>query len=71
MITQIIKLDIGKRSDHVELEKCKVALQANHKVKWCVDSGCSKHMTGRKQFFLSLDERKEGMSHLVMNNQLE
>jgi hypothetical protein len=25
-----------------------------------VDSGCSKHMTGRKQLFVELDEGKEG-----------
>ena len=48
------------KSDHVEYEKCTLALQVNHKVKWCVDSGCSKHMTGRKQNFVTLDEGKEG-----------
>ena len=49
-----------KKSDQMELEKCKVALQASHNIKWCMDNRCSKHMTGRKQFFVSLDERKEG-----------
>jgi hypothetical protein len=49
-----------RKNDHLEIEECKIALQADHKVKWCVDSGCSKHMTGRKQIFDSLDERKEG-----------
>ena len=37
-----------KKNNHVEFEECKYALQADHKVKWVVDSGCSKHMTGKK-----------------------
>ena len=49
-----------RKNDHLEIEECKLVLQADHKVKWCVDSGCSKHMIGRKQIFDSLDERKEG-----------
>ena len=28
-----------KKSDHLESENCTLALQADHKVKWCVDSG--------------------------------
>jgi hypothetical protein len=35
-----------------------------------VDSGCSKHMTGRKQLFVELDEGKEGTTPLEMINQL-
>ncbi|XP_070020222.1 uncharacterized protein [Nicotiana sylvestris] len=27
---------------------------------WCMDSGCSKHMTGNKDQFLSLEDLKEG-----------
>ena len=49
-----------KKSDHLESEKCTLALQADHNVKWCVDSGCSKHMIGRKHNFFTLDEGKEG-----------
>ena len=49
-----------KKSDHLESEKCTLALQVDHKVKWCVDSGCSKHMTGMKHNFVTLDEGKEG-----------
>ena len=45
---------------HLESEKCTLALQADHKAKWCVDSGCSKHMIRRKQIFVTLDEGKEG-----------
>jgi hypothetical protein len=47
-----------RKNDYLEIEECKLALQDDHKVKWCVDSGCSKHMTSRKQIFDSLDERK-------------
>jgi hypothetical protein len=43
-------------------KKCTIALQEEHKVKWVVDSGCSKHMKGRKQLFVELDEGKEGTS---------
>jgi hypothetical protein len=49
-----------RKNDHLEIEECKRVLQDDHKVKWCVDSGCSKHMRGRKQIFDYLDERKEG-----------
>jgi hypothetical protein len=49
-----------KKSENLNTEKCTIALQAEHKVKWVVDSGCSKHMTGRKQLFVELDEGKEG-----------
>ena len=41
-------------------KKCTLALQVDHIVKWCVDSGCSKHMTGIKHNFVTLDEGKEG-----------
>ena len=49
-----------KESENLNIEKCTIALQAEHKVKWVVDSGCSKHMTGRKQLFVELDKGKEG-----------
>jgi hypothetical protein len=49
-----------KKSENLNIEKCTIALQVEHKVKWVVDSGCSKHMTGRKQLFVELDEGKEG-----------
>ena len=47
-----------KKSDHLESEKCTLALHADHKVKWCVYSGFSKHMIGRKHNFVTLDEGK-------------
>jgi hypothetical protein len=46
------------KSDHLESENCTLSLQDDHKVKWCVDSGCSKHMTSRKHNFFTLDEGK-------------
>ena len=49
-----------KKSENLNIEKCTIALQAEHKVKWVVDSGFSNHMTGRKQLFVELDEGKEG-----------
>ena len=49
-----------KKNQHLNIEDCNLALQENHKVKWCVDSGCSKYMTGRKHNFITLDEGKEG-----------
>jgi hypothetical protein len=49
-----------KKSENLKIEKCTIALQAEHKVKWVVDNGCSKHMIGRKQLFVELDEGKEG-----------
>jgi hypothetical protein len=44
----------------LNIEECIIALQAEQKVKWVVNSGCSKNMTGRKQLFVELDEGKEG-----------
>jgi hypothetical protein len=53
-----------KKSKNLNIEKCTIALQEEHKVKWVVDSGCSKHMTGRKQLFFELDEGKRRYNHL-------
>ena len=42
-------------------EKCRIASQAQDKSEqWCVDSGCSKHMTGDKSKFITLDKNKIG-----------
>jgi hypothetical protein len=41
--------------------KCKVALYAKDKIsQWYVDSGCSKHMTGDQNKFLSLKKENKG-----------
>ena len=52
-----------KKSDHLESKKCTLALHVDLKVKWCVDSGCSKHMTGIKHYFVTLDEQKEAYNY--------
>ena len=54
--TQIWK----RKTENLKAEKCNVALQAEHKIKWIVDSGYSKHMIGNKHFFIKLDKGKEG-----------
>jgi hypothetical protein len=49
-----------RKQDQYSNEECTVALQAKQKKHgWYVDSGCSKHMTGDKDKFLTL--RKEKM----------
>jgi hypothetical protein len=42
-------------------EECTVTLQAKQKKRgWYVDSGCSKHMTGDRDMFLTLQEERDG-----------
>jgi hypothetical protein len=41
--------------------QCSLSLQAQHrKSDWYVDSGCSKHMTGDRNMFLTLKKEKDG-----------
>jgi hypothetical protein len=41
--------------------ECKVALYEKDKIsQWCVDSGCSKHMTGDQNKFIILEKEKKG-----------
>ena len=48
-----------RKQDQYSNEECTVALQAKQKkLGWYVDSGCSKHMKGDRDKFLTL-ERKE------------
>jgi hypothetical protein len=50
-----------RKQDHYNNEECTVALQAKKKKHgWYVDSGCSKHMTGDKDKFLTLRKEKNG-----------
>ncbi len=49
-----------RKTENLKAEKCNVALQTEHKIKWIVDNGCSKHMIGSKHFFIKLDLGKEG-----------
>jgi hypothetical protein len=42
-------------------EECIVTLQAKHKKHgWYVDSGCSKHMIGDRDKFLTLQKERDG-----------
>jgi hypothetical protein len=44
-----------RKQDQYSNEECTVALQAKQKKRgWYVDSGCSKHMTGDRDKFLTL-----------------
>ena len=52
--TQIWK----RKTENLKAENCNVALQAEHKIKWIIDSGCSKHMTGSKHLFIKLNKGK-------------
>jgi hypothetical protein len=50
-----------RKQDRYNNEECIVALQAkNKKHSWYVDIGCSKHMTGDKDKFLTLQKEKNG-----------
>jgi hypothetical protein len=50
-----------RKKDQYNNEECTVALQAKQKKNgWYVDSGCSKHMTGDKDKFLTLRKEKNG-----------
>jgi hypothetical protein len=50
-----------RKQDQYNNEECTVALQAKKKKHgWYVDSGCSKHMTGDKDKFLTLRKEKNG-----------
>lgn len=46
-------------------KKCLIALKAKSNIKfWYVDSGCSTHMTGDKNKFISLKKKKDGTMSL-------
>jgi hypothetical protein len=50
-----------RKQDQYSNEECIVSLQAKHKKRgWYVDSGCSKHMTGDRDKFLTLREERDG-----------
>jgi hypothetical protein len=50
-----------KNLDQYSNVECIVALQAKHKKHgWYVDSGCSKHMTGDRDKFLTLRKERDG-----------
>ena len=44
-----------------KVNKCDLALTARDlKSQWYLDSGCSKHMTGDRNKFITFDEKKTG-----------
>jgi hypothetical protein len=50
-----------RKQNQYNNEECTLALQAQHKKRgWYVDSGCSKHMTGDKDKFLTLKKERDG-----------
>jgi hypothetical protein len=43
-----------RKQNHYNNEECTLVLQARHKKRdWCVDSGCSKHMTGDEDMYIT------------------
>jgi hypothetical protein len=50
-----------KKQGQFNTEECNLDLQAQHKKHgWYVESGCSKHMTGDKDKFLTLKKERDG-----------
>jgi hypothetical protein len=50
-----------RKQDQFNTEECTLSLQDQHKKHgWYVDSGCSKHMTGDKDKFLTLKKERDG-----------
>jgi hypothetical protein len=50
-----------RKKNQYNNEECALSLQAQHKKRgWYVDSGCSKHMTGDKDKFLTLKKERDG-----------
>ena len=57
----IIKCSKGGLQWIKKVNNCDLALTAQDlKSQWYLDSGCSKHMTGDKNKFITLDEKKSG-----------
>lgn len=49
-----------RKQDDLQIEECGISLTTwNSRSHWCVDSGCSRHMTGNKNTFRTL-QGKEG-----------
>jgi hypothetical protein len=50
-----------RKENQYSNEECTLALQAKKKkCGWYVDSGCSKHMTGDRDMFLTLRKERDG-----------
>jgi hypothetical protein len=50
-----------RKKNQYNNEECTLSLQAKHKKRgWYVDSGCSKHMKGDEDMFLTLRKERDG-----------
>jgi hypothetical protein len=50
-----------RKQNQYNNEECTLSLQAKQKKRgWYVDSGCSKHMTGDRDMFLTLRKERDG-----------
>jgi hypothetical protein len=50
-----------RKQDKLNVEECSISLQAqSRRSDWYVDSGCSKHMTGDKNIFITLKKERDG-----------
>ena len=50
-----------RKQEGSKVEECGFALQAqNKRNQWYIDSGCSKHMTGDRNMFITLKKEKKG-----------
>jgi hypothetical protein len=51
-----------RKKDQYSNEECSISLQAKQKkCGWYVDSGCSKHMTGYRDKFVTLQKERDGL----------
>jgi hypothetical protein len=58
-----------RKQDQYSNEECTIALQAKKKKHgWCVDSGCSKHMTGDRDKFLTFRKERNGSVYFGNDN---
>jgi hypothetical protein len=50
-----------RKHDQINIEECSLSLQDQHrKSDWYVNIGCSKHMTGENNRFLTLKKERDG-----------
>jgi hypothetical protein len=58
-----------RKQDQYSSEECTVALQAKHKKhNLYIDNGCSKHMTGDRDKFLTLQKKRNGLVSFENDN---
>jgi hypothetical protein len=58
-----------RKKNQYSNEECTLTLQAEKKKHgWYVDSGCSKHMTGDRDMFLTLKKERDGSVFLGNND---